>query len=64
MRIEDDEPNGRPDSCVSLKKVLKIILDERKMKLTEIADTLKITRENLDCMVHKILVCESTHSIS
>jgi hypothetical protein len=43
--IEDDERSGRPKEAVTdenIKKVHKIILNDRRVKLIEIAETLKI----------------------
>jgi hypothetical protein len=45
MSIEDDARSGRPKDAVTdenIKKVHKIILNDRKVKLIEIAKTLKI----------------------
>ncbi|KAF7264279.1 hypothetical protein GWI33_000385 [Rhynchophorus ferrugineus] len=48
MSTEDDEHSGRPKEMVteeSIKKIHKIILNDRQLKLNEIADTLKISTE-------------------
>jgi hypothetical protein len=45
-----DPRNGRPKEAVSdksIKKVHKIILNDRKVKLIEIAETLKIRIEHI-----------------
>jgi [histone H3]-lysine36 N-dimethyltransferase SETMAR len=50
MSIEDDARNGRPKETVTdenIKKVYKIILNDRKVKLIEIAETLKISKERV-----------------
>jgi hypothetical protein len=46
MSIEDDARSGRPKEAVTdenVKKVHKLILNYRKVKLIEIAETLKIS---------------------
>ena len=43
---EDDERSGRPNEVVTpetIKKVHQIVFENRKLKLREIADTLKIS---------------------
>jgi hypothetical protein len=47
MSIEDDVRSGRPKEAVTdenIKKVHKIILNDHKVKLIEIAETLKIRK--------------------
>jgi hypothetical protein len=58
MSIEDDADSGRPKEAVSdenIKKVYKIILNDRKVKLIEIAETLKISKERVGHIVHEYL---------
>lgn len=58
MSTEDDERSGRPKEAVTdenIKKVHKIILNDRKVKLIEIADTLKISKERVGHIVHEYL---------
>lgn len=58
MSIEDDERSGRPKEVVTaenVKKVHKIILNDRKVKLSEIAETLKISKERVGHIVHEYL---------
>jgi transposase len=48
MCVEGDACSGRPKEAVfdeNIKKVHKIILNDRKVKLIEIAETLKISKE-------------------
>ena len=50
MSTEDDARSGRPKEAVTdenIKKVHKIIFDNRKVKLIEIAETLKISKERV-----------------
>jgi [histone H3]-lysine36 N-dimethyltransferase SETMAR len=50
MCIKDDARTGRPIEAVTyenIKKVHKIILNDRKVKLIEIAETLKISKERV-----------------
>jgi [histone H3]-lysine36 N-dimethyltransferase SETMAR len=58
MRTEDDARSGRPKEAVTdenIKKVHKIILDNRKVKLIEIAETLKISKERVGHIVNEYL---------
>jgi hypothetical protein len=58
MSIEDDLNSGRPKEAVSdenIKKVYKIILNDRKVKMIEIAETLKISKERVGHIVHEYL---------
>jgi hypothetical protein len=51
MYIEDDVRSGRPKEAVSdenIKKVHKIILNDGKVKLIEIAETLKISKKRVE----------------
>ncbi|GFV72698.1 putative mariner transposase [Trichonephila clavipes] len=51
MSTDDDARSGRPKKAVTAekikKKVHKIIFDNRKVKLIEIAETLKISKERV-----------------
>ena len=50
MSTEDDARSGRPKEAVTdenIKKVHKIILDDRKLKLIQIAEALKISKERV-----------------
>lgn len=54
----DAERSGRPKEAVTdenIKKVHKIILNDRKVKLIEIANTLKISKERVGNIVHEYL---------
>lgn len=58
MSIEDDPRSGRPKEAVTdenIKKIHKMILDNRKVKLMEIAETLKISKERVGHIVHQYL---------
>jgi hypothetical protein len=58
MGIEDDAHSGRAKEAVSdenIKKVHKIILNDRKVKLIEIAETLKISNKCVGQIVHEYL---------
>jgi transposase len=58
MSIEDDSRSGRPKEAVTdenIKKVHKIILNDRKVKLIEIAETLKISKVRVGHIVHEYL---------
>jgi transposase len=58
MSIEDDARNGRPKEAVSdetLNKAHKIILNGRKVKFIEIAETLKISKKLVEHIVHEFL---------
>ncbi|KAF7266919.1 hypothetical protein GWI33_019845 [Rhynchophorus ferrugineus] len=49
MSTEDGERSGRPKDVVTdenIKKINKMILNKRKLKLNEIADTPKISTES------------------
>ncbi|CAK9803082.1 Protein GVQW3 [Anthophora quadrimaculata] len=55
---DDAERSGRPKSAVvpeNIKKVHKIVLKDRKMKLREIADTLKISEGSVFTILHENL---------
>ena len=55
---DDAERFGRPTSAVVLEnitKVHKIVLDDRKMKLREIAGTLKISEGSVFTILHESL---------
>jgi hypothetical protein len=58
MSIEDDARSGRPKEAVSdeiIKKVHKIMFNDRKVKLSEIAETLKISKKRVEHIVHEYL---------
>jgi hypothetical protein len=58
MWIEGDARSERPKGAVSdknIKKDHKIILNNRKVKLIEIAQTLKISKEHVGYIVHEYL---------
>jgi transposase len=58
MSIEDDARSGHPKDAVTdknIKKVHKIILNDRKVKLIEIAGTLKISKKRVEHIVHEYL---------
>ena len=58
MSTDDAERSGRPKEVVTdenIEKVRKIILKNRKVKLSEIADTLKISTERVGHIVHEHL---------
>jgi hypothetical protein len=58
MSIEDDARSRSPKKAVSdenIKKVHKIILNDRKVKLIEIDETLKISKKRVEHIVHKSL---------
>ena len=58
MSTEDDSRSGRPKEAVTdenIKKVHKIIFDNRKVKLIEIAETLKISKERVGHIVDEYL---------
>ena len=55
---DDAERSGRPKSAVvpkNITKVHKIVLGDRKLKLREIADTLKILESSLFTILHESL---------
>jgi hypothetical protein len=56
--VEDVATSGRPKEAVpdeNIKKVHKIILSDRKVKLIEIAETLKISEKRVEHIVHEYL---------
>ncbi|XP_047139010.1 histone-lysine N-methyltransferase SETMAR-like [Hydra vulgaris] len=58
MSTKDDERSGRPKEAVTdenVKKIHKIILNDRKVKLLEIADTLKLSKERVGHIIHEYL---------
>jgi hypothetical protein len=58
MSIQDDARSGRPKEAVideSIKKVHKLILNDRKVKLIERAETLKISKERVRHIQHEYL---------
>lgn len=55
---DDAERSGRPKEAVTpenIKKVRKMILNDRKLKLIDIAESLKISKERVGHIVHKHL---------
>ena len=55
---EDAERSGRPNKVVTLetiKKVHQIVFENRKLKLREIADTLKISYGSVYAILHEYL---------
>jgi hypothetical protein len=60
MCIEDDVRSGRPKETVSdenIKKIHKIILNDRKVKLIQKAETLKISKEGVGLLCMNIWTC-------
>lgn len=58
MSTNNDERRGRPKEAVTpenIKTIHKIILNDRKVKLIEIADTLKISKERVGHILHEYL---------
>lgn len=58
MSTEDDERSGRPKEAVTdenIKKIQKMILEDRKLRLICVADTLKISKERVGHIVHEYL---------
>lgn len=58
MSTEDGERSGRPKEVVTdenIKKIHKMILNDRKMKLIEIAEALKISKERVGHIIHQYL---------
>jgi hypothetical protein len=58
MSIEDDARSRRLKEAITeenIKKLNKIILNDRKVKLIEIAETLKISKERVGHIVHEYL---------
>uniref|UniRef100_A0A6M2DR05 Putative histone-lysine n-methyltransferase setmar-like protein n=1 Tax=Xenopsylla cheopis TaxID=163159 RepID=A0A6M2DR05_XENCH len=58
MGTKDDERSGRPKEVVTpenIKKIHKIIFDDRKVTLIEIAETLKISSERVHHIIHEYL---------
>jgi len=58
MSTEDDERSGRPKEAVTdenIKKIHKMILEDRKVKLIVIADTLKISKERVGLITREYL---------
>ncbi|XP_019875979.1 histone-lysine N-methyltransferase SETMAR-like [Aethina tumida] len=56
MSTEDGERSGRPKEAVTeenIKKVHKIILNDRKVKLIEIEDIVKISSERVHHIIHE-----------
>ncbi|KAF7265905.1 hypothetical protein GWI33_020651 [Rhynchophorus ferrugineus] len=58
MRTEDVEGIGRPKEVVTdenMKKIHKMILNDRKLKLNEIAGTIVISTEHVYHIIHEYL---------
>lgn len=58
MSTEDGERSGRPKEVVTdenIKKIHKMILNDRKIKLMEIAEALKISKERVGHIIHQHL---------
>jgi hypothetical protein len=58
MSIEDDARSGHLKETVTdenIKKVHKIILNDRKMELIDITETLKISKERVGYIIHAYL---------
>lgn len=58
MSTKDGERSGRPNEVVTaenIRKIHKIILNNRRVKLIEIAETLKISKERVGHIVHEYL---------
>ncbi|KAF7280071.1 hypothetical protein GWI33_006453 [Rhynchophorus ferrugineus] len=58
MNTENGEHSGRPQEVVTdrnIKKIHKMILNDRKLKLNKIADTIKISTEHVHYMIHEYL---------
>ncbi|KAF7264728.1 hypothetical protein GWI33_022529 [Rhynchophorus ferrugineus] len=58
MSTEDGEHSGCPKEVVTdenIKKIHKMIWNERKLKLNETADTLKLSTERVHHIIHEYL---------
>ncbi|KAF7277767.1 hypothetical protein GWI33_009188 [Rhynchophorus ferrugineus] len=58
MNTEDGKRSGRPKEVLTdeiIKKIHKMILNDRKLKLNEIANTLKILTERVHHIIHEYL---------
>ncbi|KAF7271129.1 hypothetical protein GWI33_015956 [Rhynchophorus ferrugineus] len=58
MNIEDGKRSERPKEVgteKNIKKIYKMILNDRKLKLNEIADTLKISTERVHHIIDEYL---------
>ncbi|KAF7273419.1 hypothetical protein GWI33_013872 [Rhynchophorus ferrugineus] len=58
MSTEDGKRSGRPKEVVTdenIKKTHKMILNDRKLKLNKIADSLKISTERVHHIIHEYL---------
>jgi hypothetical protein len=61
MSIEDDARSGRSKEDVTdenIKKIHKIILNNCKVKMIEIVETLKISKERVGHIEHAKAVCK------
>lgn len=62
MSTEDAERSGRPKEAVTvenIEKVHQLILNDRNVKLTEIANTLQISSERVHHIIHEHLDMKS-----
>ncbi|KAF7281392.1 hypothetical protein GWI33_004869 [Rhynchophorus ferrugineus] len=58
MSTKDGERSGCPKEVVTdenIKKIHKMVLNDRKFKLNEITDTLKISTEHVHHVIHEYL---------
>ncbi|KAF7267481.1 hypothetical protein GWI33_019313 [Rhynchophorus ferrugineus] len=58
ISTENGERSGHPKEVVTdenFRKIHKMILNDRKLKLNEIADTLKISTERVHHIIHEYL---------
>ena len=67
INTDDAERSGRPKSAViseNITKDHKIVLGDRKLKLREIADTLKISEGSVFTILHESLgMCRGFRSL-
>ncbi|KAF7279119.1 hypothetical protein GWI33_007632 [Rhynchophorus ferrugineus] len=58
MSTENDESSERPKELVTdenISKIHKMILNDRKLNLNEVADTLKISAKRVHHIIHEYL---------
>jgi hypothetical protein len=56
--LEDDAREGRPKSATTpeiIKQVHDMVLDDRRMKVREITETIGISKERVGCTLHEEL---------
>jgi len=56
--LEDDPREGRPKSALTpeiIEQVHDMVLDDRRMKVREIAETTGISKERVGCILHEEL---------